>query len=169
MDFNKSLTYEGVRLQIMTQNDFTQLFEVANDSKIWDQHNDKKRCELEGFRKFFDTGIENSENCYLIFYKNELAGSTRYYEYDLAKSSLKIGYTFYAKKYWGTNLNKKVKNLMLDYAFEFVGDIFFDIWCKNYRSQRAVEKLGAKFYKKYKQREKLVFKLNKKDWEEKKS
>ncbi|BCD91351.1 hypothetical protein fh0823_14900 [Francisella halioticida] len=60
----------------------------------------------------------------MIFYKEELVGSTRYYEYNLDGPSIKIGYTFYAKKYWGTSLNKKVKKLMLSYAFKYVENVF---------------------------------------------
>lgn len=139
MNFNKSLSHKDVHLQIMTKGDFDRLFAVAKDPEIWDQHNDKERYKLNGFKKFFDSGINNLQNCYLIFYKDDLVGSTRYYEYDLATSSIKIGYTFYAKKCWGTGLNKKVKNLMLYYAFKFTDNVFFDVWSKNFRSQQAVQ------------------------------
>ncbi|AIT09229.1 acetyltransferase [Candidatus Francisella endociliophora] len=164
MDFNKSISCENVHLQLMTQDDSDRLFEVAKDPEIWDQYNAKERCELEGFKKFFNDAINNPQNCYLIFYKDELVGSTRYYEYDSVASSVKIGYTFYAKKCWGTGLNKKVKKLMLEYAFKYLDNVFFDVWTSNFRSQKAVEKLGAKLYKKDNLRERLVFKLNKKDW-----
>ena len=87
MNFRKHFSYDDIILQIMTFNDFERLFEVAKDPGIWDQHNAKERCKLEGFRKFFDDAISNPQNCYLIFYKNELIGSTRYYEYDSVASS----------------------------------------------------------------------------------
>ena len=74
----------------------------AKDPKIWEQHNDPQRYKKERFKKFFDDGINNTQNFFLIFYKNELVGSTRYYEYGFAQSSVKIGYTFYATKCWGT-------------------------------------------------------------------
>ncbi|AXH30722.1 GNAT family N-acetyltransferase [Francisella opportunistica] len=149
----------------MTQNDFGKLFDVAKDPEIWAQHNDKKRYEIEVFKKYFEAGLNNLQNCYLIFYKNQLVGSTRYYEYTPSQSLIKIGYTFYAKKYWGTEINRKVKKLMLDYAFEFVDDVFFDVWDKNFRSQKAVAKLGAKLYSKEVAKQKLVFRLTKKDWQ----
>ncbi len=41
MDFNKSLCYEDVSLQIMIQNDFDELFEIVKDPEIWAQHNYK--------------------------------------------------------------------------------------------------------------------------------
>ncbi|API87350.1 GNAT family N-acetyltransferase [Francisella uliginis] len=163
MDFNESLSYKNISLQILRRDDFDKLFEVASDPKIWDQHDDKLRYKREVFKKFFDSGISNPQNCYLIYYKGELVGSTRYYEYDSVASTIKIGYTFYAKKYWGTSLNKKVKNLMLSYAFNFVETVFFDVWIDNFRSQKAVEKLGASLYKKDSLRERFVFKLTKEE------
>ena len=163
MNFNKSLSHEDVHLHVMIQNDFDRLFDVAKDPKIWEQHNDRQRCTLDGFRKYFNDAVGNTENCFLIFYKGELVGSTRYYQYSLSQSSLKIGYTFYAIKCWGTGLNRQVKNLMLDYAFKFVDNVFFDVWYKNFRSQKAVERLGAKFYTKEKSGEKYSFLLTKDD------
>ncbi|ADA78083.1 GNAT family N-acetyltransferase [Francisella tularensis] len=165
MNFNKSLYYCDISLQIMTQNDFDRLYSVAKDPEIWTQHNDKSRSELDGFRKYFDGGLNNPQNCYLIFYKKDLVGSTRYYEYDSNAKSIKIGYTFYAKKYWGTDLNGKVKKLMVDYAFKFVDDVFFDVWDKNFRSQKAVAKLGAKFYCHNIAQQKFIFRLTNKDWQ----
>jgi RimJ/RimL family protein N-acetyltransferase len=36
-----------------------------------------------------------------------------------------------------------MKQLMLDHAFVFVDTVIFHIGAKNYRSQKAIEKLGA--------------------------
>ncbi|QIW11113.1 GNAT family N-acetyltransferase [Francisella sp. LA112445] len=163
MDFSKLLSYENICLRVMQNDDFDKLFKVASDPKIWYQHDDRLRYKREVFKKFFDSGINNPQNCYLIYYKDELVGSTRYYEYDSVTLSIKIGYTFYAKKYWGTELNKNVKKLMLSYAFNFVETVFFDVWVENFRSQKAVEKLGASLYKKDSLRERLIFKLTKED------
>lgn len=164
MDFNTELLDEDICLKIMQKSDFDRLFDVVKDPKIWEQHNDSERYTLDGFKKYFDSAIGNAENCFLIFHNGELVGSTRYYECNLSQSSLKIGYTFYATKCWGTTLNKKVKNLMIGYAFKFVDNVFFDVWYKNFRSQKAVEKLGAKFHIKEESGEKYSFLLTKTDW-----
>ena len=165
MSFSAELSDDDICLEIMQKHDFESLYNVAKDSEIWSQHNDKERCKLEGFRSFFEEGMSNPQNCFLIFHKRELVGSTRYYQYSLSQSSLKIGYTFYATKYWGTTLNKRVKKIMLDYAFKFVDNVFFDVWHKNFRSQKAVEKLGAKFHTEENDGEKYSFLLTKEIWE----
>lgn len=54
---------------------------------------------------------------------------------------------------------------MVDYAFKFVDDVFFDVWDKNFRSQKAVAKLGAKFYCHNIAQQKLIFRLTNKDWQ----
>lgn len=57
---------------------------------------------------------------------------------------MSIGYTFIARSYWGTGLNDRVKRIMLQYAFDHVDTVRFDVFAKNHRSQKAVEKLGAR-------------------------
>lgn len=42
---------------------------------------------------------------------------------------------------------------------------FFDVWDKNFSSQKAVAKLGAKIYNRDVTRNNLVFRLTKKDWQ----
>ena len=75
---------------------------------------------------------------------DEPIGSSRFYEYDEIRKSIAIGYTFLAKKYWGTTYNKAMKTLMLDHAFKFVETVIFHIGAKNIRSQKAIEKLGTR-------------------------
>jgi len=36
--------------------------------------------------------------------------------------------------------------MMLDYAFNFVNNVFFDIGVNNIRSRKAVEKMGARLF-----------------------
>ncbi|MEM8898770.1 MAG: GNAT family protein, partial [Bacteroidota bacterium] len=59
-------------------------------------------------------------------------------------SAVEIGWSFLAKACWGTGMNKRVKQLMLDYAFSQIDYVVFYIAVDNIRSQKAVEKLGAK-------------------------
>ncbi|WP_315814834.1 GNAT family protein [Paraflavitalea speifideaquila] len=73
----------------------------------------------------------------------EIVGSTRYYEYNEAENSLAIGYTFYATRCWGTGFNPSIKQLMLDYMFQYVGKAIFHVGATNIRSQIAVGRLGA--------------------------
>ncbi|MFH6990298.1 GNAT family N-acetyltransferase [Flavobacterium collinsii] len=128
----------------LQESDFEKLYQVASDPLIWEQHPNKNRYEKEVFQNFFEGAIE-SKGAFLIVDKTtgEIAGSTRFYEYDPENKTVFIGYTFYGRKFWGTGFNTQVKKMMLDYAFKAVDKIQFHIGAENYRSQKAIEKLGA--------------------------
>ena len=145
MNIQATLENENVKLVPLNPNDLEELFSVASDPKIWEQHPNKDRYQREVFEKFFQGAIE-SKGAFKIMDKssNEVAGSTRFYDYNPDENSIFIGYTFYATKFWGSKLNPQVKKLMLDYIFQFVDKVNFHVGKDNIRSQKAMEKLGAK-------------------------
>lgn len=145
MNVQATLENENVKLVPLNPNDLEELFSVASDPKIWEQHPNKDRYQREVFEKFFQGAIE-SKGGFKIMDKssNEVAGSTRFYDYNPKENSIFIGYTFYATKFWGSKLNPQVKKLMLDYIFQFVDKVNFHVGKDNIRSQKAMEKLGAK-------------------------
>ena len=49
-------------------------------------------------------------------------------------------------EYWGTSINFQIKKMMLDYAFKYLDKVYFDIGVNNFRSRKAVEKLGASLF-----------------------
>ena len=145
MNVQATLENGNVKLVPLNPNDFEELFSVASDQKIWEQHPNKDRYQREVFEKFFQGAIE-SKGAFKIMDKssNEVAGSTRFYDYNQDDNTIFIGYTFYATKFWGSKLNPQVKKLMLDYIFQFVDKVNFHVGKDNIRSQKAMEKLGAK-------------------------
>ena len=145
MNVQATLENENVKLVPLNPNDLEELFSVASDPKIWEQHPNKDRYQREVFEKFFQGAME-SKGAFKIMDKssNEVAGSTRFYDYNPKENSIFIGYTFYATKFWGSKLNPQVKKLMLDYIFQFVDKVNFHVGKDNIRSQKAMEKLGAK-------------------------
>ncbi|KFF05459.1 GNAT family N-acetyltransferase [Flavobacterium reichenbachii] len=138
------LENEIIKLIPLEKNHFEDLYKVASDPLIWEQHPNNNRYEREVFLNFFEDAIE-SKGAFIIFdkTKNEIAGSTQFYDFEPANNSIFIGCTFYGRNYWGTGFNAQVKKIMLDYAFQFVNKVQFYIGPKNYRSQKAIEKLGA--------------------------
>jgi RimJ/RimL family protein N-acetyltransferase len=61
---------------------------------------------------------------------------------------VEIGWTFLERRFWGGSYNRELKKLMLDHAFNFVDHVVFVVGEKNLRSQKALEKIGARFLKK---------------------
>ena len=54
-----------------------------------------------------------------------------------------VAWTFLARAYWGGVHNGEMKQLMLRHAFQFVNTVIFLVGPRNFRSQRAVEKIGG--------------------------
>ncbi|HEU4788456.1 MAG TPA: GNAT family N-acetyltransferase [Flavobacterium sp.] len=146
-DFNlqpDTLENDQIKIIPLKENDFEILYKVASDPEIWEQHPSKNRYQKDVFQLFFD-GAVDSKSAFLVYNSatEELIGSTRYYDFDAENSKIAIGFTFLAKKFWGGNHNKAMKQLLIDYAFEHVDTIVFHIGKTNIRSQKAVSKIGA--------------------------
>ena len=83
MDFDIQLILENdkVILYPVEEQDFEDLYAVAADPKIWEQHPNKDRWKKEVFRTFFDGAIL-SKGALKIIDKtsNSVIGSTRFYD-----------------------------------------------------------------------------------------
>lgn len=142
-DLQPNLTNEIVTLVPLKASDFEDLFGVASDPLIWEQHPNKDRYKRDVFQNFFE-GAMQSGGAFLISdsQTKKIIGCSRFY--DLENDHIKIGYTFYSRDCWGKPFNKNTKELMLDHAFKFFDFVIFHVGATNFRSQKAMEKLGAK-------------------------
>ena len=106
----------------------------------------------QDFKDYLANTIKDKNNgiCYpfLIIDKqnDKVAGSTRYGYLNTANQKCEIGWTWYGTDFQGTGLNKACKYELLKFGFENIGfrRIQFSADQENLRSQRAIEKLGAK-------------------------
>ena len=140
----KHLQNELIKLVPLHENDFEELYEVASDPLVWEQHPNKLRYQRAVFQNFFQGAIE-SKGAFFVrdAETDEAIGSSRFYDYNEDDNSILIGYTFIGRKYWGNGYNKALKELMMDYAFQYVDTIYFHIGANNIRSQRTMEKIGG--------------------------
>jgi RimJ/RimL family protein N-acetyltransferase len=138
------LQNELVLLTPLSTKDFEELYVVASDPLIWEQHPNPDRYQRTVFSNYFD-GAMASKGAFLI--KDALTGapigSSRFYDHKPELKEIKIGYTFFSRACWGKPYNSNVKQLMLAHAFTFVERVVFHVGASNYRSQKAMEKLGA--------------------------
>ena len=143
-DLQPQLKGELIELRPLKPNDWDELFAVATDPLIWEQHPEPDRYREDVFRIFFKDALECRGAFVIIDRKIEqIIGSTRFYGYDPEKSEIEIGWTFLARKYWGGRYNAEMKRLLLDHAFKFVESVVFLVGENNVRSQKAMEKVGA--------------------------
>lgn len=133
-----------IRTRPLTIDDFESLYEVASDPLIWEQHPDKERYRRHRFQLFFDSGIASKGALLIIDQKSgRIIGSSRFVDHDPQKQTVEVGYTFLSRAHWGNGYNRELKILMLDHAFRLVESVLFFVGETNYRSQKAVEKIGA--------------------------
>ena len=146
MNFNGQPTLENdlLILRPLQAEDLDRLFAVASDPLIWEQHPAKERATRAGFELFFKEALA-TKTAFLVLDKASGAaiGTTRYYPVSGVPNAVEIGWTFLGRQYWGSDYNRSMKKLMLDYAFRFVDNVVFMIHEDNYRSQKAVEKIGG--------------------------
>ncbi len=143
---NLQPTLKGKLLELrpLAPADFEAVYEVASDPLIWEQHPDNDRYKPNVFRRFFDDALACKGALAVIDRESgEIIGSSRYYGYDADRSEVEIGWTYLARSYWGGVYNGELKDLMLTHAFGFVRNVIFVVGPENWRSQRAVEKIGA--------------------------
>lgn len=132
-----------VSLRPLSVTDFESLYAVASDLLIWEQHPNPDRYKRDVFQNYFEGAVESGGAFIVLDQHEQVIGSTRFYDFDPAKSEIKIGYTFFARSCWGQNFNGSTKLLMLSYAFGFVNRVLFHVGASNIRSQKAMGKLGA--------------------------
>jgi len=143
-DLQPTLTSELLELRPLQPDDFEQLYTVASDPLIWEQHPNSDRYQRDVFQKFFDEALASRGALIALDRKhNQVIGSSRFHGYDLERSEVEIGWTFLARSHWGGVYNGEMKRLMLSHAFKFVDNVIFVIGSTNLRSQRAVEKIGG--------------------------
>ena len=174
MPFNlqPSLESQSIRLRPLRPEDFESLYAVASDRLIWEQHPNPDRYQREVFANYFKGAME-SGGAFLVTDARSAAimGSSRYYDLDEAGGSVAIGYTFIARQYWGGPSNRQLKTLMLDHAFETLERVIFHVGAQNWRSRKAMEKLGATLigeasvsYYGEPGRPNVIYRINKEDW-----
>jgi RimJ/RimL family protein N-acetyltransferase len=135
---------ELIELRPLRSEDWDDLFAVASDPLIWQQHPENDRYTEDVFKIFFKDALDSAGAFVVIDTKSQqIIGSTRFHGYDPEKSEIEIGWTFLARKYWGGRYNREMKQLMLAHAFKFVENVVFFVGESNIRSQKATEKIGG--------------------------
>jgi N-acetyltransferase len=146
-----SLEGHGVRLEPLTT-DHAPDFEAAiQDGKLWELWYTAVP-EPGQTDQYIKTALEGQQTGYRLPWavrelgSGKIIGSTSYHDILPSVDRVEIGYTWYAASWQRTHVNSACKLLLLTHAFDKLG-------CKvvglrtdnfNFRSQRAIEALGAK-------------------------
>lgn len=141
-----TLNNDKIVLRPLRTEDYEGLSVAAADPKTWADHPVKDRYKMSVFTPYFRF-LLNRGGTLTIRDTRTLAiiGCSRYYAAPDNPSGISVGFTFLHHAFWGGATNLAVKKLMLGHAFESTDTVWFHIDPQNIRSQKAVEKLGARF------------------------
>jgi N-acetyltransferase len=143
-DLQPVLRGEILWLRPLRADDFPVLYAVASDPLIWEQHPASDRYQKDVFEGFFREALDSGGALIAIDRRDDtVIGSSRFIGYDSGKSEIEIGYSFLARSHWGGVYNREMKRLMLSHAFLFVENVVFLVGPQNWRSQKAMEKIGG--------------------------
>ncbi len=146
-----TLEGHGVRLEPLSRDHEKALIAAAKDGRLWELFFTSVP-EPEKTRAYIDAALDGQEKGEFLPWavrdlkSGEIVGSTRYHDIIPATDRVEIGWTWYAARCQRTHVNTACKVLLFEYGFEKLG-------CKvvglrtdnfNFRSQRAIEALGAK-------------------------
>ncbi len=151
MDFDLQPTLHGRLIDVrpLRPADFDELFAAASDPLIWEQHPESDRYTRPVFQRYFDGGIA-SGGAFAVVERatGKIIGSSRYWNLKPEENEVEIGWTFLERRFWGGMYNRELKSLMISHALRFVENVIFIAGENNLRSQKALEKIGARFVKK---------------------
>lgn len=144
-DWQPILRGTSLHLRPIHGGDFEPLHQAASDPLIWAQHSEPNRHERDVFRRFFDGALACGGGLVALdAATGRLIGSSRYYDWNPVDRSVVIGYSFLERARWGTGANREMKSLMLGHAFQWADTAWFHVSPGNIRSQRALERIGAR-------------------------
>lgn len=136
-----------LRLRPLLQSDWAALLAAASDPRIWEQHPEPTRWQPDVFGAYFRGALESHGALLVEDPKTgQVLGCSRYTGHDPGQRFVEIGYTFLTRPYWGGACNGELKRLMLAHAFTLVDTVWFVVGETNWRSRKALQKIGARLH-----------------------
>lgn len=147
LDLQPTLVGKTITLRPITLSDCEELYLAASDPLIWELHPDPLRYQRDVFQRNFLEGALASKSAFVAIENasQKIIGSSRYYDLDETNREIAIGFTFLVRKHWGGATNAEMKSLLLKHAFHHVNTVWFHVGIQNWRSRRAMEKIGGVF------------------------
>jgi len=149
LDFQKIIHSEKFFLRPMKIEDFEEMKKLTTNSKMW-YYFTADRSKEEVLKKWVETAISdlkknNALPFTIIDLKNEnIIGTTRIGNISEINNRVEIGWTWIAKNYQGTGINRQVKRLLFKYLFEETDTlrIEFKTDILNIPAKKSMEKVG---------------------------
>jgi len=146
-----TLEGHGVRLEPLIRDHHDGIAAAASDGRLWELFYTSVP-EPDQVHAYISAALGGQERGDMLPWvvrdlkSGDIVGSTRYHDIVPSADRVEIGYTWYAQRCQRTHVNTACKLLLFTHGFE-------QLSCKviglrtdnfNFRSQRAIEALGAK-------------------------
>ena len=141
----------GIRLEPLTEDHHEGLVAAAADGRLWELWFTSVPPP-DGMRAYIAAALQGQRDGHMMPWvvrdsgSGAVLGSTRYHDIVREIDRVEIGYTWYSESRQRTHVNTACKRLLLAHAFETLGCQVVGLRTDNFnfRSQRAIEALGAK-------------------------
>ncbi|MET4105899.1 GNAT family protein [Hymenobacter sp. UYP22] len=152
MDFSQDTVLENSRvlLRPLQLTDFEALRPVAATPELW-AYTLTRADDPISLATYLTDAVQGRQQQrrypFIIIDKatGQAAGSTSYYNVDVADAKLSIGYTWVGEAFHRSGLNRAAKHALLHYAFEVLGceRVELETDSRNHKSQQAMRRMGA--------------------------
>ena len=141
----------GVRLEPLVPEHEAGLKDAAMDGRLWELFFTSVP-EPDKVSAYISQALEGQKQGHMLPWavrelkSGEIVGSTRYHDIIAAADRVEIGWTWYAQRCQRTHVNTACKLLLFSFGFETLNCEVIGLRTDNFnfRSQRAIEALGAK-------------------------
>jgi RimJ/RimL family protein N-acetyltransferase len=146
-----TLEGRGVRLEPLTTAHAPAVAKAVEDGRLWELWFTAVPHPSE-VDAYVSTALDGQRAGHMLPWvvrdvaSGVVVGSTRYHDVVASIDRVEIGYTWYAASWQRTHVNAACKLLLMTHAFETLGCQVVGLRTDrfNFRSQRAIERLGAK-------------------------
>ena len=146
-----TLERDGIRLEPLSLAHGPQISDAVKDGELWALWFTSVP-EPQGIAAWLEAALAGQARGQMLPWavreleSGRLIGSTRYHDILPEVDRVEIGYTWYGASHQRSKVNTLCKLLLLTHAFESVGCGVVGLRTDNFnfRSQRAIEALGAK-------------------------
>jgi len=141
----------GIRLEPLAEDHHDALAAAATDGRLWELWFTSVPAP-GGMRAYVNAALQGQRDGHMLPWvvrdvsSGVIIGSTRYHDIVPAIDRVEIGHTWYGHSRQRTHVNTTCKLLLLSHAFDTLGCqvVGFRTDNFNFRSQRAIEELGAR-------------------------
>jgi RimJ/RimL family protein N-acetyltransferase len=146
-----TLERDGTRLEPLTPDHTTALGDASSDGRLWELWFTTVPAP-DGMADYVADALKGQQDGHMLPWairdlaSGAIVGTTRYHDIVPAIDRVEVGYTWYGQSRQRTALNTTCKLLLLAHGFDTLGCKVIGLRTDNFnfRSQRAIEGIGAK-------------------------